>query len=244
MSAHEPSILGVFAHPDDESLLAGGLLARATSRGATTGVVTATWSQPTARGDDLAAALRHLNAGEPRFLGYADARVPESAPGAPRLLDAPLDQAVERLVAIIREFRPDVVVTHDTYGSATGHPDHLQTYRITTLAVEAAALELAYPGAGEPWRASDLMLATHPVSRIPLLDELLGARRALFASPDGAVTDVIDVSPWLDVKVAAILAHASEVELGAAPGIIDALSPADRARLLSTEWYIRRASRT
>ncbi|MEP6482025.1 MAG: PIG-L deacetylase family protein [Rhodoglobus sp.] len=233
----------MFAHPDDESLSAGGLLARAASRGARTAVVTATWSRQTARGDELAAALRHLGAGEPRFLGYADARVPESAPGAPRLLDAPLDQAVERLVAIIREFRPEVVVTHDPYGAPTGHPDDVQTYRITTLAVEAAALELTYPAAGEPWRTTALMLATYPVSTLPLLDELVGHRRALFGTPDDSVTDVIDVTTWLDVKVAAILAHASEVERGAAPGIVNALSSADRARLLSTEWYIRRAPR-
>lgn len=64
---HEPSVLGVFAHPDDESLFAGGFLARAASRGARTGVVTTTWSRATARGDDLALALAHLGAGEPAF---------------------------------------------------------------------------------------------------------------------------------------------------------------------------------
>ena len=110
-------------------------------------MVTATWSRTTARGDELAAALRHLGAGEPLFLGYADARVPGSAPGAPRLLDAPLDRAVERLVSIVREFKPVVAVTHDPYGNATGHPD-LETYRITPLAVETAALEDAYPNSG------------------------------------------------------------------------------------------------
>lgn len=228
---HEPSVLGVFAHPDDESLFAGGFLARAASRGARTAVVTTTWSRATARGDDLARALAHVGAGEPRFLGYADARVPESAPEAARLLDVPLNDAVERHVTIMREFQPDVVITHDSDGNATGHPDHIQTHRITTFAVETSRLE----------HTSEVMLATHPVSMAPLLGELLGARRALFTSPDAAVTDTIDVSPWLDVKVAAILAHASEVTRGAAPGIINALSPADRVKLLSTEWYIRQA---
>jgi N-acetyl-1-D-myo-inositol-2-amino-2-deoxy-alpha-D-glucopyranoside deacetylase len=170
-----------------------------------------------------------LGAGEPRFLGYADARVPESAPGAARLINVPLDEAVGRLVAIIREFRPDVVVTHDSDGNATGHPDHIQTHRIATLAVETSRLE----------HPPEVMLATHPVSMAPLLGELLGARRALFTSPDALITETIDVSPWLDVKVAAILAHASEVTRGAAPGLINALSPSDRVKLLSKEWYIQ-----
>ena len=112
-------MLGVFAHPDDESLSAGGLLARASAGGARTTVVTATWSPDSIRAPELAEALRILGAGEPRMLGYADALVPESAPGSPRLLDAPLDEVVGRLVAHIREFRPDVVVTHDAYGGVT-----------------------------------------------------------------------------------------------------------------------------
>lgn len=81
-----PSLLAVFAHPDDESLSAGGLLARHASAGARTGVVTATWATDTARAEELAEALQILGAGEPRMLGYADARVPGSAPGCPRLV--------------------------------------------------------------------------------------------------------------------------------------------------------------
>lgn len=54
------------------------------------------------------------------MLGYADARVPESVPGCARLCDAPLDEAVRRLVTHIREFQPDLMVTHDAYGGLTG----------------------------------------------------------------------------------------------------------------------------
>lgn len=143
-----PSLLAVFAHPDDESLSAGGVLAQHADSGARTAVVTATWSEGTWRAGELAEALRVLGAGKPRMLGYADARVPESAPGAARLCDAPLDEAVGRLVAHIREFRPEVVVTHDGYGGLSGHPDHVQTHRVTVPAVEAAGWAQLYPETG------------------------------------------------------------------------------------------------
>ena len=58
--------------------------------------------------------------------------------------------------------------------------------------------------------------------------------------PDDQVSEIVDVSPWIERKVAAILEHRSEVERGAAPGIIAALTPAARARLLATEWYVVR----
>ncbi len=178
------SLLAVFAHPDDESLSAGGLLARHAAAGARTTVVTATWAADTRRGAELAEALRVLGADEPRLLGYADARAPESAPGRPRWCDAPLDEAVRRLVAHIRELRPEILVTHDAYGGLTGHPDHVQTHRVTVLAAEAADLEQLYPEAGEPWRPRSVYLATHPRSALPALTDVIGARKAVYAVPD------------------------------------------------------------
>jgi len=234
-----PSLLAVFAHPDDESLAAGGILARHAAAGARTAVVTATWAAGTHRADELAEALRILGAGAPRLLGYADARVPESAPGEPRLCDAPLDEAVRRLVVHIREVRPEVVVTHDAYGGLTGHPDHLHTHRVTTLAVRAAGLEGLYPGDGPPWQPSALYLATHPHSAVAALSDVIGTRRAVHSVPDEHVTATVDVGPWLDKKVAAILAHLSEVARGALPGLTASCTPAMRRRLLTTEWFTR-----
>ncbi|MET9876943.1 PIG-L family deacetylase [Actinacidiphila glaucinigra] len=236
-----PSLLGVFAHPDDESLSAGGVLARHASAGARTAVVTATWGADTMRAAELADALGILGAGEPRMLGYADARVPSSAPGAKRFCDAPLDEVIHRLVAHIREFRPDVMVTHDAYGGLPGHPDHVHTHRVTVLAAQAAALGGLYPDAGLPWQPRALHLATHPESAVPALKDVIGARRAVYGVPDEQVTTTVDVRPWLRQKTAAVLAHRSEVERGGLPGLIAGL-PADvRERLLSTEWYVRHA---
>jgi N-acetyl-1-D-myo-inositol-2-amino-2-deoxy-alpha-D-glucopyranoside deacetylase len=232
-----PSLLAVFAHPDDESLAAGGLLARQAAAGARTAVVTATWAAETVRAAELAEALRILGAGGPRMLGYADARVPESAPGSPRFCDAPLDEAVRRLVTHIREFRPEIVVTHDAYGGLTGHPDHVHTHRVTTLAAQAAGLEQLYPEAGEPWHPGTLYLATHPQSSLPTLRRLIGARKAVHTVPDEHAT-ALDVTPWLEKKVAAVLSHHTEVERGALPGLIASLAPDAREELLSTEWYL------
>ncbi|MGW4383162.1 PIG-L deacetylase family protein [Kitasatospora sp. NPDC004531] len=232
-----PSVLGVFAHPDDESLSGGGLLLRHAEAGARTGVVTATWAEGTHRVPELVRALGELGAGEPRLLGYADAKVPESAPGRPRLLDAPLEEAVGQLVAHIREFRPAWVVTHDAYGGLTAHPDHRHTHRLTVLAVHAAALPGLHPELGEPWAVRRLLLATHPDSVARELgDLLLRPGRTPYSVPDATV-EALDVTPWLPRKLAAVFAHRSEVTRGALPGRLAAASPADRARLLGTEWY-------
>ncbi|MYZ35089.1 MULTISPECIES: PIG-L family deacetylase [unclassified Streptomyces] len=234
-----PSLLAVFAHPDDESLSAGGVLARHAASGARTAVVTATWAEDSHRGEELADALHILGAGEPRMLGYADARAPLSAPGRVRFCDAPLDESVRRLVTHIREFRPDVVVTHDAYGGLTGHPDHAHTHRVTVLAVQAAGLDQLYPAAGAPWQPSALYLATHPHSAARVLGEhLVRKGRAMYSVPDEWITATVDVGPWLEQKLGAVLAHRSEVERGALPGRIAALPPAVQERLLSTEWYI------
>jgi N-acetyl-1-D-myo-inositol-2-amino-2-deoxy-alpha-D-glucopyranoside deacetylase len=235
-----PSLLAVFAHPDDESLSAGGTLARHAAAGARTGVVTATWAEGTPRATELAEALRILGAGTPRLLGYRDAGAPQSAPGAVRFRDAPLDEAVGQLVAHLREFRPDIVVTHDAYGGLTGHPDHVHTHRVTTLAVGAAGLERIYPDAGEPWQPSALYSASHPHSAIRAWGgHLAAAGKAMHTVPEERITATVDVTPWLEQKVAAVLAHRTEVERGAAPGLIESLPAAERKRMLSTEWYIR-----
>jgi N-acetyl-1-D-myo-inositol-2-amino-2-deoxy-alpha-D-glucopyranoside deacetylase len=233
-----PSVLGVFAHPDDESLSAGGLLARSASEGGRTAVVTTTWAEDSHRAKELAEALRILGADSPRFLGYAEARVPESARNRQRLCDAPLDEAVGRLVSHIRDVRPNIIVTHDAYGGVTGHPDHLQTHRITVLAAQAAAMEGLYPDAGPPWLAQSLYLATHPHSALGTLAKIIGSREARYSVPDEQVGLRVDVTKWLDKKIDAILAHHSEVQRGALPGLVDSLPPNARTELLSTEWYI------
>jgi N-acetyl-1-D-myo-inositol-2-amino-2-deoxy-alpha-D-glucopyranoside deacetylase len=232
------TLLAVFAHPDDESLAAGGLLARHTAAGGRATVLTCTWAPETARAAELADATRVLGCDAPRFLGCADARIPESAPGRERLCDAPLDEVVGRVVRVIRDVRPEVVVTHDAYGNLTGHPDHVHAHRVTLLAARAAGLEHLYPETGPAWQPVSLCLATHPQSALAPLREVVGDK-ARYAVPDDHVSFCLDVTPWLEAKVSAILAHGAEVRRGALPGLVARLSPEDRATLLGREWYTR-----
>ena len=233
-----PSVLGVFAHPDDESLSAGGLLARTASEGRRTAVVTPTWAAGSLRALELAKALRLLGAEPPRLLGYADARARDSALNRARFCDAPLDEAVGGLVEHIRDFRPDIIVTHDAYGGVTGHPDHLHTHRVTAIAAQAAALEGLYPDSGSPWATRSLFLATHPHSAMEAVGRIVGPWRARFSVPDEQVSLRVDVTPWLNLKVDAVLSHESEVQRGALPGLVARITPDARAELLATEWYI------
>ncbi|MGW6388954.1 PIG-L deacetylase family protein [Streptomyces sp. NPDC055103] len=238
----QPSLLGVFAHPDDESLLAGGILAQHAAGGARTAVVTATWTASSRRAPELSDALSVLGAGPPRLLGYADARNPESAPpGTDRLVDAPLDETVGRLVSHIREFKPDIVVGHDTLGQLTGHPDHRRTHQITLLAVEAAALGHLFPEAGEPWRPSAFYAATHSTSGVGRLAALLeGVGKSVLAVPDSHVTTIVDVSPWAEVKWRAICAHRGEVAAARPlPGLLARLPSADRDVIIRSEQFTR-----
>lgn len=235
------SVLGVFAHPDDESILAGGALAKHSAAGAPTAVVTATWAADSPRAAELSDALRVLGAGEPRMLGFGDARNESSAPGQLRWCDADLDEAVAQVVSHIRQFRPAVVVTHDVLGQLTGHPDHRRTHQVTLLAVEAAALASLYPESGEPWQTGALYAATHPRSGIGELGPLLqGVGKTLLSVPDEYATAAVDVTAQLDQKWAAICSHRSQLEgERPLPGILSRLPDDARNRILATEYYTR-----
>ncbi|MGW7264414.1 PIG-L deacetylase family protein [Streptomyces sp. NPDC054842] len=236
-----PSLLGVFAHPDDESLLAGGVLAQHAASGARTAVVTTTWAPETPRAAELADALAVLGAGAPRMLGYGDARNEASAPGRPRWCDLDLDEAVTQVVVHIRQFRPIVVVTHDAVGQLTGHPDHRRTHQVTLLAVEAAALAHLHPEAGPPCRVSALYAATHPHSGIGALRPLLrGVGKTLLSVPDEYASATVDVTAWLDQKWAAIRSHHSQCAgERPLPALLSRLDHATRAQILGTEHFSR-----
>jgi N-acetyl-1-D-myo-inositol-2-amino-2-deoxy-alpha-D-glucopyranoside deacetylase len=137
--------------------------------------------------------------------------------------------------------RPDIVVTHDAYGGLTGHPDHVHTHRVTTLAVHAAGLEHLYPSAGAPWRPSALYLATHPHSAVGELGGVLaGVGKAVLSVPEEWVTATVDVGSWCEQKWAAIRAHRSQAEgPRALPALLSRLSTGARQRIIATEYFTR-----
>jgi len=201
-----PRLLLVFAHPDDESVFAGGIAAKCAEAGGLVALCTAT---PGERGKvgtppvcepadlgrvrqlELVAACRELGVGTLRMLGYQDRALAVAPPGTIR----------RQLVEVIRALRPQVVITFEPNGSNL-HPDHVAISRFCGDAVAAAADPRWYPDLG----------AAHAVSRVlwtlPLrFWELL--RRGDPASEPG-VDFAVDVRRWSDRKAAALRAHRSQ----------------------------------
>ena len=218
-------ILGVFAHPDDESLLVGGTLARSVEEGTRVTVLTCTGGEAgdswdptvdpaeisTVRRAELREACRRLGVGQVELLGYEDSGIP--ARGRPHsLAAAPLDAVANAIRAVLSRHAPDVVITHDATGGY-GHPDHIRTCEATLQAV--AALER------KP-------LLYHAVIPVRVVDEFqrafaragLRAGRAAAAGadmerdvgvPDDAVTATIDVSKQVRIKRSAVSAHRTQM---------------------------------
>jgi mycothiol S-conjugate amidase len=169
------TLLAVHAHPDDESSKGAGSFARYADEGVRTVVVTCTGGEagdilnpamdqpgnlermPELRRQELAKALEILNVRRHYLLGYRDSGMPETEtnehPDA--FANARLDEAVGRLVRILRAERPQVVLTYDENGGYP-HPDHIRTHQVSVAAFEAAGDFVRYPDAGEPWDVQKL----------------------------------------------------------------------------------------
>ncbi|HEV8632938.1 MAG TPA: PIG-L family deacetylase [Chloroflexota bacterium] len=174
-----PTLMAVYAHPDDEAF-AGGVLARYAQQGVRTVLVTTTGgeageiSDPTfatqenlgeVRAAELAEAARVLGIHRTLALGYRDsgmAGTPEN--DDPRSLHrADPDEATGRLVAVIRAERPQVLITHNEQGDY-GHPDHVKTHRVVVAAFAAAGDPARFPEAGPAWAPSKLYIGAFPRS--------------------------------------------------------------------------------
>jgi len=228
-------LLSFHAHPDDESISMGGILASVAAAGTPVTVVTATRGEAgeihnrqdadevrdrlgEIRTAELISALKVLGVGEPVFLGYRDSGMM----GAPEnqhsdaFWRADFFEAVGRLVRIVREHRPEVVTSYDPFGGY-GHPDHIQVHRIGTAAYWAAADVGRFPATdyGEPWMPSKLYWATW--SR----DRMIKVRRQMTSdlgagveadepsagSLEGHITTTIDIGEVFDLKHQALLCH-------------------------------------
>lgn len=235
--AHPRGLLAIFAHPDDETFGAGGVLALAASAGVPTWLVCATDGDlggaegareldPTLRRGELRCAMTSLGAAEPVFLGYRDSGMEGWAKPDGCLALAPAEEVVERLVAIVRDLRPTTILTFDP-GGIYGHPDHVAISAHATAAFRRAAAE-----AGGPttlyhqalsrsdlarWGEMEAQLAAlrgdDPADMAePTEDDLLQRQRFVeLARPDEDVTTEVDVRTVLDRKLAAFACHASQV---------------------------------
>ena len=230
-----PGLLSFHAHPDDETISSGGLLASTAERAPVT-VVTATRGEVgeihnredvaearprlgEIRENELRAALAILGAGEPTFLGYRDSGMMGTADNddPDSFWRAEFHEAVGRLVRIVRERRPDVVTAYDPFGGY-GHPDHIQVHRIGTAAYGAAADIGRYPADthGDPWMPSKLYWVTWSRERMKAVRRRmasdLGADAAAEQEPAAGslrahITTTVDVTRWFGVKHRALLCH-------------------------------------
>ncbi|MCY7287011.1 MAG: mycothiol conjugate amidase Mca [Cryobacterium sp.] len=236
-------LLAVHAHPDDESSKGAATYAHYQSLGVEVMILSCTGGE---RGSILNDALlghslaerdlpglrrlemqeaQHLLGVQHRWLGYEDSGMNEDGSVPPNsFADIPVEISAEPVVRLIREFRPQVLVTYDEKGGYP-HPDHIRCHDVSMEAYRAAADPTRYPDAGEPWQVGKLyydrifnlervdamfleLSVTEPES--PLLEPLEAAREWMQDYPKLATTHVA-VGDFLEVRDAALRAHASQV---------------------------------
>src|SRR3712207_4743378 len=182
-------MLLVHAHPDDETINNGATMARYVAEGAGVTLLTCTLGEEgevlvpelaqlaADQADqlggyriwELRAAMAALGVSDIRFLGgpgrYRDSgRMGTPANENPRAFwNADLDEAVAHAVAVVREVRPQVVVTYDENGGY-GHPDHIPAHRVAMGAVESAADPAYRPDLGEAWAGAQVYWGCGPPS--------------------------------------------------------------------------------
>lgn len=245
---NEKRMLLVHAHPDDETINNGATMAMYAKSGVGVTLVTCTRGEEGEvlvpdlahlassqtdglgkhRETELANAMSELGVTDHRFLGAPDKNWRDSGmmgtePNnrADVFWQADLDEAAGYLVRIIREVKPQVLVTYDEMGGY-GHPDHIQAHRVAMRGAELAAD--ANFGTGEPWEISKIYWNTMPKSVIAegmakmkeIGSDFFGAENVddlPFAKPDELVTTLIDGTKYIDEKMAAMKAHPTQIEL-------------------------------
>jgi len=229
-----PTLMAVHAHPDDEAISTGGVLAKYASEGVRTVLVTCTDGRcgdgpggvkpgepghdPDAVVEMRTAELRKscatLQISDLETLGYADSGMmgwpANDAPGA--FWTTPVAEAGERVAALMRRYRPDVVVTYDENGFY-GHPDHIQAHRATMAALDLLAPEDApakvywttVPHSGIRELAARMREngegADFPDAEIPPI-----------GLPDDQVTTWVDTHGFAAQKYDSLAAHASQTD--------------------------------
>jgi N-acetyl-1-D-myo-inositol-2-amino-2-deoxy-alpha-D-glucopyranoside deacetylase len=265
-------LLLVHAHPDDETINNGATMARYVAEGASVTLLTCTLGEEGEvlvpelaqlaadhadqlggyRISELAAAMTALGVTDWRFLGgagrYRDSGMMDTpANDKPRAFwRADLDEAVAHAVAVVREVRPQVVVTYDEVGGY-GHPDHIQAHRVAMAAVEAAADPAHRPDLGEAWDVAKVYWNAMPRSVVQAgIDAMAALGEASpfaglgdldevpFMVPDDVVTTAVDAKAYADRKDAAMRAHPTQIMVD---GPFFALSNNLGQEVLGTEYY-------
>lgn len=221
----QTSVMAVFAHPDDEAFGTGGTLSRYAAEGCDVYLVTATRGEagqisepdlatpanlPLIRERELQCACEAYGINPPIFLDYVDGQLPAVHQG----------QAVAKLVRLIRDLRPQVVITFGPDG-IYGHYDHIAIHRWTTIAVNLAADPDCFPDMDlcDPHQVSKLYYRTLPLEQVaamaadgnPAAVTMDGVPFYFVGLPAGEITTTIDVSGYLAQKLQGIRCHTTQV---------------------------------
>ncbi len=259
-------LLSIHAHPDDEASKGAGTVARYHSEGVRTVLVCCTGGEegdilnpamdrPEVRENlgevrrrELAAAAEAIGYDTVHMLGYRDSGMAdcEANSYAGCFAMAPLDEAVDRLVAIIRAERPQVVITYPDDQGTYQHPDHLRVYDITHPAVDRAADPDHRPDLGAPWTVAKIYYSTWSRARIQERHDAfleLGLESPYddrwFERPDNdsQITTKISIEGFTDARRDGLLAHATQIDpessfwFGLPPEVDRAIYPVDDYRL-------------
>lgn len=231
-------LMAIFAHPDDEGAVAGTLAYYARHNTEVT-LVCATKgevgeiSDPTlatpetlsaVRQKELEAACKLLGIEHLEFLGWRDSGMEGTSENEdPRaLVQANPNEVIGKLVGLMRQYQPDVVITFEPFGWY-GHPDHQVMSRWATAAYDLAGKVTAYPESGEVWQPKRLFHAVIPFSKFRGMIETAVAAGYLDEEGFGidipeeqqlktetAVTHLIDIQDMFDTKQSAMMAHRTQ----------------------------------
>ncbi len=263
-------ILLIHAHPDDETINNGATMSYYAGQGVTVTLLTCTLGEegevlvPELAGlaadrsdqlggyriSELAAAMTELGITDSRFLGGAGRWRDSGMMGTPAnehpraFWRADPDETCAAAVAVIRDVRPQVLVTYDENGGY-GHPDHIQAHRVAMAAFDAAADPAYRPDLGAAWAVAKAYWCAIPRSELraaaeamreaaqPLFD-VVDAEDLPMGTPDDLVTTSIDARDHLPAKVAAMKAHATQIQVD---GPFFALSNNIANRAFAVEYY-------
>src|SRR4051794_14383788 len=236
-------LLSVHAHPDDEASKGAGTVAKYAAEGIRGVLVCCTGGEEgeilnpavdtpevrerlfEVRLEELDASVAAIGYESLHLLGYRDSGMKDTEPNArpDNFQNAPLDEAVERLVRIIRQERPQVIITYAEDREFYPHPDHIRVHEISLPAFDAAGDPERFPDAGEPWQPSKLYYTGWSARRVRALHEVYIERgeespyaawfeRGFDESKDTRFTTFVDVGPFLHKRREALLAHRTQVD--------------------------------
>jgi LmbE family N-acetylglucosaminyl deacetylase len=246
------TIVAFNAHPDDESLLSGGTLARAAAEGHRVVLVTATCGERGLAGAadgqgadlglvrmaELRAAADALGCARVVALGYADSGLHPDPDDSQAFANADVDDAAFRVACLLREENADVLMIYDRNGGY-GHPDHVQVHRVgsraAVLAGTPVVLEVTVPAG----LFRGVLLALRMVGNALGRSAPLGTREVF--SDRHRITHRVRVTDHLPQKRAALQAHASQRHAEGQVRVLDRLLRLPDplfALVFGREWFI------